>query len=279
MNLKDWLTQAEKRLAPITPTPRLDAEIILLHALKINRTKLYTHPETLISDTHLTLLSYLLEQRLASKPIAYILGEKEFWSMSFKVTPDVLIPRPETEHLIELALSLLDTHQSHTILELGTGSGIIAITLAKECPNWKILACDISASALEIAQENAQQLLPSQTNLSFCLSNWFNNIPSQTFSAIISNPPYIAENDPHLSALEYEPINALTSGNDGLEDIKKIITQSPIYLASGGMLLLEHGYNQGKAIRELFKETNFEKILTHSDLSEQERVTIGKKAS
>jgi release factor glutamine methyltransferase len=277
MNLKNWLTQAEQQLSPISSTPRLDAEVLLFYALNINKTKLYTAPETLISDIHLSTLTNLLSQRIAGNPIAYILGEKEFWSMNFKVTPAVLIPRPETEHLIELSLSLLDTHQSHTILELGTGSGIIAITLAKERPNWQILACDISSSALDVAKENAKQLLSSQNNLSFCQSNWFNDIPSQTFTTIISNPPYIAENDTHLTALQYEPINALTSGSDGLDDIRKIITKSPSYLSSEGMLLLEHGYNQANAIQEIFKEANFSQIKTYRDLGGQERVTVGKK--
>lgn len=276
MNLKNWIEQAEKKLIKISSTPRLDAEILLLHTLKINKTKLYTDPHTLILDTQLTRLSDLLEQRLTGKPIAYILGEKEFWSMTFKVSPDVLIPRPETEHLIELTLSLLDTQKPQTILELGTGSGIIAITLAKECPHWKIIACDNSLTALKIATQNAQQLLPPQTNIFFFQSNWFSQIPPQKFSAIISNPPYIAENDTHLLDLQYEPINALISGENGLDDIRKIIVQSSSYLLPNGMLLLEHGFNQGESVREIFKKAHFTQIKTYPDLSGQDRITMGK---
>ncbi len=276
MNLTDWLKYAEQKLNKATSTPRLDAEILLLHTLKINKTKLYTHPEAPITENNLITLEQILTQRLSGIPVAYILGEKEFWSMTFKVTPDVLIPRPETEHLIEITLSLLDTHKPQTVLELGTGSGIIAITLAKECPLWKIIACDNSIPALSIARENAKHLLPPNTNLSFCKSNWFSDIPPQTFSAIISNPPYIPENDPHLPALQYEPISALTSGTDGLDDIRTLITQSPSYLNSDGILLLEHGYDQGKVIRETLKETNFTEIKTYADLAGQERVTVGK---
>ncbi len=275
MNLKNWLQYAAEKLKFTTNTSKLDAEVLLTHALHINKAQIYAHPEREISSHALEILDTHLKQRLTGIPIAYILGEKEFWSLSFKVTSDVLIPRPETEHLVETVLELL-SESEEKILELGTGSGAIAIALAKERPQWNILACDYSKAALAVAQENAMHLLPPhQKSLSFCHSNWFKNIPQQTFSAIISNPPYIANHDPHLKNLQHEPIKALTSGCDGLDDIRKIITQSPSYLQSGGILLLEHGYNQADAIKQLFDEMHFIHVNTFKDLGHHDRITFG----
>lgn len=272
MNIQHWLLKTTKQLA------RLDAEMLLMHTLQVNRTYLYTHGDTLISEESSKLLNNFVEKHLSGMPIAYILGEKEFWSMTFKVSPDVLIPRPETEHLVETLLDLLDI-QKHSILELGTGSGAVAIALAKERPNWKILACDNSEAALLIAKENATRLLPENSLLSFQYSHWFNNIPQQQFCAIISNPPYIANNDPHLNALKYEPSNALISGSEGLNDIQEIITQSIYYLKPSGYLLLEHGNAQASAIRSLLQRMNFTNIKTIQDLAGHDRITLGTSVS
>lgn len=278
MTLQEWLQESIDRFQ--NADVRRDTETLLFHALNISRAFFYTHPETIIPPDKLLLLESLLTRCLSGEPIAYILGEKEFWSMSFKVSPDVLIPRPETEHLIDIVLNYFDEKQPQTILELGTGSGAIAIALAKERPHWKIIAIDVSQSALVIAQENAKRLLSSQTqtSLSFYQSHWFQNLPSHfqhTFSAIISNPPYIAENDPHLPSLAYEPLGALVSGLDGLQDIREIITQSSLYLKPNGLLLLEHGFEQANAVSAFFHEAHFKGIQTWKDWAEHDRITGG----
>lgn len=276
MNIQTWLNSAAERLQNISTTFHLDAEMLLLYVLHINRTFLYTYPEKNIPEKSLQILNNLLEQRLSGIPVAYLLQEKEFWSMSFKVTPDVLIPRPETEHLVETLLNLLDTHKPQRILELGTGSGAIAIALAKERPHWEIIACDNSKPALAIAQENADRLLPNHALLSFQYSHWFEHIALQTFSAIISNPPYIAAEDPHLQKLTFEPSNALISESNGLRDIQKIITGSPAYLNPEGYLLLEHGNKQAAAVSAIFNSLGFKNITTIQDLGGHDRLTFGK---
>lgn len=280
MTLQQWLKQAKDRSQNLGD--QRDAEILLLYALNISRAFFYTHPETIIPPEKLLLLESFLTRRLSGEPIAYILGEQEFWSMTFKVTPDVLIPRPETEHLVEIILNHFDEKAPRTILELGTGSGAIAIALAKERPHWKIIAVDVSESALAIAQKNAAYLLPSTTqvskSLTFYQSHWFQNLPihfQHTFSVIISNPPYIAENDRHLPALAHEPLTALVSGPDGLQDIREIITQSPLYLKPNGLLLLEHGFEQANAVSELFNQTQFTHVFTWKDLAGHDRITGG----
>lgn len=280
MILQQWLKQATDRFQNLDD--QRDAEILLFHALNISRAFFYTHPETLIPQEKLLLLESWLTRRLSGEPIAYILGEKEFWSMTFKVTPDVLIPRPETEHLVEIVLNHFDEKKSQTILELGTGSGAIAIALAKERPHWKIIAIDVSQAALAIAQENAKRLLASTTqiptSLTFYHSHWFQNVPTHfqhTFSAIISNPPYIAENDSHLTSLTHEPLTALASGPDGLQDIREIITQSPLYLKPQGLLVLEHGFEQANAVSALFNKAKFTDVCTWKDWAGHDRITGG----
>ncbi len=292
MQIQSHLNSTTEQLTQsnITETPRLDAETLLMHALNINRAYLYAHFDDRIPESKLLILNNYLNQRLSGIPIAYILGEKEFWSLNFKVTPAVLIPRPETEHLVEAVLTLLDAQlylkennqTSYNILELGTGSGAIAISLAKERPHWKILACDNSESALAVAQDNAKRLLPNylqSERLKFQYSHWFNQIPEQKFSAIISNPPYIDAQDPHLKALQHEPMSALISGENGLQDIREIIKKSHHYLEPNGILLLEHGNTQAKAVSEIFESFGFTNITTLQDLAACDRITYGMKNS
>lgn len=281
--LQTWLEKATEKLKnthhnAISQTPRLDAETLLIHTLKISRAYLYGHFDDSISEEMLALLEKHVSQRLSGIPIAYILKEKEFWSLNFKISSAVLIPRPETEHLVETSLTLLLHKQNVKILELGTGSGAIAISLIKERPHWEILASDNSEKALAIARENAIRLLPESagTQLSFQYSDWFQKIPLQKFSAIISNPPYIEAEDPHLEALAHEPMSALISADKGLADIQKIISKSPDYLESHGYLLLEHGNTQANAVSDMLQKAGFKQITTLKDLAGHDRVTYGK---
>lgn len=216
-----------------------------------------------------------LAQRKEGIPIAYILGYKEFWSMSFKVTPDVLIPRPETELLVEQAISACSHLKQPTILELGTGSGAIAIALGKELPDAKITATDISDSALNIARENAHN--NQIKNIEFTHSDWFSNV-RRRFDIIVSNPPYIDLGDPHLNhEIRFEPMLALVSGIDGLDDIRTILSNADSHLKEQGKLLLEHGYNQGKQLRKLMTKTGLVDCHTIKDYSSNDRISEGKK--
>jgi release factor glutamine methyltransferase len=216
-----------------------------------------------------------LEQRHQGTPIAYITGSREFWSRDFQVTPDVLIPRPDTELLIELSLKLIPADQPFKIIDLGTGSGIIAVTLAAERPHAQIDATDFSLAALRIAQLNADK--HHTNNIQFYQSNWFAEVPENQFNLIISNPPYIAEDDGHLQQgdIQFEPQTALCAADQGLSDIKIIAVAARDYLKPCGHLLIEHGYNQGQHVQALFKMLHYDKILTYKDLSGQPRVTYG----
>lgn len=276
--IQTWLQKTTEQFTAVSKTARIDAEALLLYALKMPRVFIYSHGDTVLSKALLDRLEQQCIQRLSGMPIAYILSEKEFWSMTFYVSPDVLIPRPETEHLVEIILAKLDGNTSHTILELGTGSGAIAIAIAKERPDWRIVATDNSQAALRIAQKNAIHLLPASDHLSFQYSHWFEQIPPKKFSAIISNPPYIATNDSHLEKLQHEPSCALLSGTDGLDDIQIIITQSIHYLEPNGWLFLEHGNTQAAMIIALFQSMHFTDIQTYQDLAQHDRVTCGRLA-
>ena len=217
-----------------------------------------------------------LTQRKEGVPIAYILGHKEFWSMPFIVTPDVLIPRPETELLVEQVINACSHLNKPTILELGTGSGAVAIALGKELPKAKITATDISNAALDIARQNAhnQQI----NNIRFIYSDWFLNVKGR-FNIIVSNPPYIELDDPHLNnEIRFEPKLALVSGIDGLDDIRTILTSSDNHLKEQGILLLEHGYNQGNQLRELMIKAGLKNCHSIKDYSSNDRVSIGTKA-
>lgn len=270
--IADCLSQAVKQL-DTSDSPRLDAELLLCLTLNCERSFLHAHDNDEISLEQQQVFADYIKRRAQGEPVAYIIGKKEFWSIELSVNPDVLIPRPETELLIEKSLELFDKQDNIKVLELGTGSGAIACALAHERQQWQIIACDSSEQALKVAQNNAQDL--TLNNIEFILSNWFENIPAQQFDLILSNPPYVAADDPHLKELSYEPVQALISGADGLDDIKHIAQTAPSYLRQGGWLLLEHGYDQHEALVNILANNSFSKIADLKDLAGQYRVAQG----
>ncbi len=258
-----------------TDSALLDAEILLCMVIDKQRSYLRTWPDKQLQPEQLTVFRLLLEQRQKGTPIAYITGNREFWSRDFQVSPDVLIPRPDTELLIELSLELIPADKPFKIIDLGTGSGIIAITLAAERPQAQISATDISVAALRIAQLNADK--HHTHKIQFYQSNWFATVPETKFNLIISNPPYIAENDSHLHQgdVRFEPQTALCAAEQGLSDIKIIASLARNHLEADGHLLIEHGYDQQQQVQTLFKELHYDKVQTYKDLSGQPRVTYG----
>lgn len=274
-SLHTIVQQGTKILAKTSPSARLDSEILLAHTLQVDRIFLITRAQQLLEADRIEKFYQLIHRRSKGEPIAYLIGQKDFWSFTLTVTPDVLIPRPETEHLVETVLAL-DLPQDCQVLELGTGSGAIAIALALERPHWSILATDVSAAALAIAQTNGKRL--NTTNICWQENNWFDGLPIQTFSLIVSNPPYLAAHDPHLTknGLSFEPQSfALIAGEDGLRDLTQIIQQAPSWLKSGGYLFLEHGYQQAESVNQLMENAGFQAIQTIADLAGNPRVTGG----
>ena len=274
-SIKSVLAEAAATLAAVSDSALLDAEVLLCLALNKQRSYLRAWPDKQLQPEHLAAFKALLEQRQKGMPIAYITGNREFWSRDFQVTPDVLIPRPDTELLIELSLNLIPANEPTKIIDLGTGSGIIAITLAAERPHAQISATDFSLAALRIAQLNADKHHIS--NIQFYQSDWFADIPDTKFNLIISNPPYIAEDDGHLQQgdVRFEPQTALCAADQGLRDIKIIADAARNYLEPCGHLLIEHGYDQQQQVQALFKDLHYDKVQTYTDLSGQPRVTYG----
>lgn len=273
MNNQELLAEALRQLQPSSESARADAEILLAHCLQKSRTYLYTWPEKGVDSSAAATFRQLLAERLRGVPIAHLTGQREFWTLNLKVTPDTLIPRPETELLVEtiLAVGSKATH----FLDLGTGTGAIALALASERPDTYITACDFSAAALTVAAENART--NHIHNVQFVQSDWFSALPPQRFDVIVSNPPYIEANDPHLTQgdVRFEPQSALTSGQDGLDDIRHLLTTAPQWLVNGGWLLLEHGYNQGQAVTTLLQTAGFTQVRCLTDLSGNDRVSLG----
>ena len=217
----------------------------------------------------------MIHERLCGTPVAYLTGLREFWSRDFRVTPDVLIPRPETELLIEISITLITKDTAARIIDLGTGSGIIAITLAKELPEAEITATDLYVSALTLAEHNAAR--HEARPIRFILSDWFASVPEEKFDLVVSNPPYIAENDKHMNRgdLRFEPRSALSAPDEGLADIRIIAESARNFLKTGGHLLLEHGFDQEQPVHSLFRDLGYDSIRTHKDLSGQPRATHG----
>jgi release factor glutamine methyltransferase len=258
-----------------------ETNLLMQHVLNANRAWLISHELEELTQQQVKAFEALISQRLAGTPIAYILGEREFYGLKLKVTVDTLIPRPDTETLVEAAVARIASARSelaerhvYKILDLGTGSGAIALAIAKNYPQTQVTAVDASEGALKVAQENAQNL--NIQNVSFILSNWFDALTHQRFDMIVSNPPYIENNDPHLSQgdLRFEPISALASGSDGLDDIRRIISKAKQHLNTKGWLMFEHGYKQAPAVAELLKQAEFSEIQHVQDLAGIDRVTI-----
>ncbi len=253
-----------------------DAALILAHVLNKDRSWLYAWPEHSLAPDQINQYEQLLQRRLQGEPLAYLTGCKEFWSLSLKVSQDTLIPRPETELLVETALELPLRDDKIHALDLGTGSGAIALVLASERPQWQLSATDISPKALQVAKENARTHGLQQ--IQFFLSHWFETLDTtQPFDLIVSNPPYVAEGDPHLQqdGLPHEPITALTAGDDGLNDLRTIIQHAPHYLQPQGWLIVEHGVDQGVAVQTLFRQAGFEQVSTRQDLERRDRISLG----
>jgi len=265
--------------AGLVDSPQIDAELLLSNILQKNRTYLFTWPEKELTQEQQQAFKLSLNKRLQGHPIAHILGQREFWGLDLSITPDTLIPRPDTETLIEVTLELTNAHQGkkdYAILDLGTGSGAIALALKSELPESSITAVDQSIAALNIAKQNASN---NKLKVHYLQSNWFSAVELQTFHFIVSNPPYIEKNDPHLQQgdVRFEPLSALTSGDDGLEDIRIIINQAWSYLQPQGWLIIEHGYNQAKAIQALFKTDKYTNIQTRNDLGGNPRISFAQK--
>jgi release factor glutamine methyltransferase len=259
---------------------RLEAEVLLGHVLNVPRSHLYAWPEIVLTQPQETHYQELLKRRKQGEPIAYLTGKKEFWSLELQITAATLIPRPETELLVELALARLSPNSSSLpVIDLGTGSGAIALAIATERPQHRILATDNLPAALTVAQANARRL--GIDNIEFLQSDWFTHLTTMPAAIIVSNPPYLATDDPHWQQgdLQYEPPQALVAGPDGLTAIRHLIERAPLYLADHGWLLLEHGYTQGEIVRKLFAQQGYVAVTTYKDLAGLERVTTGKKAS
>jgi len=276
------IAQCLRRAAELdgpSETPRLDLELLLCHCLQRERVYLYTWPERELTESQLTDFEGLLARRLGGEPVAHLIGRREFWNLSLAVDASSLIPRPDSELLVELALARMPPDSPGRALDLGTGTGALILALASERPNWQLLGVDSSVAALRLAERNRRAL--GFDKLSFVQSDWFQALDGkQRFDLILSNPPYIAPDDPHLEQgdLRFEPRSALVADQNGLADIAHIVQEAPGYLEAGGWLLIEHGWQQGDATRELFQKIGFKAVASHCDLAGRERVTLGRRA-
>ncbi len=249
--------------------PRLDCELTLCHILEVNRASILARPERPLAARELVEINRWADALRNDIPFAYLAGEQEFWGLSLAVSPQVLVPRPETERLVESALALLQSGAN--ILDLGTGSGAVALAIASERIDSKVTATDISAEALLVAKQNAEKL---EIEVTFQESRWFENLTGR-WQIIVSNPPYIDPADPHLEHLHAEPQHALIAHEKGLADLRQIIAEAPGYLDNKGWLLLEHGFDQAQQVRLLLKQSGFQAVSSHRDLANIERVSVG----
>jgi release factor glutamine methyltransferase len=275
MDFQHWLREAISLLQE-SESPRRDAEILLEFVTGKGRTYLLAFGETPLTDAQQAQLATLLARRQRGEPIAHLTGVREFWSLPLFVSPATLIPRPDTECLVEQALARLPSNPCR-ILDLGTGTGAIALALASERPDCEVTAVDRMPDAVALAQRNAAHLAIS--NVHILQSDWFSALPGQQFAMIVSNPPYIDEQDPHLAQgdVRFEPLSALVAGDNGMADIVHIIEQSRTRLEAGGFLLIEHGWQQGTAVRDAFIRAGYQAVETCRDYGDNERITLGRK--
>lgn len=283
MTIRRLLTQARQQLADTLQLPgneaAIEADILLRTAMGgVSRAWLIARDTQSLSTEQAQTFDRLLQRRLHGEPVAYILGCREFYGRAFRVSRDVLIPRPDTETLVEAALAVIPSGRHCSVLDLGTGSGAIAISIALQRPRAMVTAIDRSLNAIEIARQNAREL--NAANVTCLQSNWFDALTGTLFDVIVSNPPYIAEADPHLRQgdLRFEPKQALAAGTDGLDDIRRITAAASEHLAPLGWLMLEHGYDQSLAVQQLMRENGFQAVRSHPDLAGVLRVTAGQKS-
>lgn len=269
------LVQATQQLEGHSPSPRLDAEVLLSHMLQQTRTWLYTWADRALTQGQVATFDTLIERRRQGEPVAYLTGEREFWGMVFSTHHDTLIPRPDTELLVEAALASAAADQGR-LLDMGTGTGAVALAFASERPRWAVTGIDIMPNAVQLARQNAARL--ALDHVHFVESNWFSGLdPQHAFDIIVSNPPYLADDDVHLDEgdVRFEPRSALVSGAEGLDDLRYLVTHAGFYLSSSGWLMLEHGYLQGEPVRQVMESAGYHHVKTLRDLAGHERVTLG----
>ena len=277
MTIQQALQQARQNLADSSPTARLDAQVLLSHVLQCNTAHLLAWPEKRLNEDQRANYLQLIQQRQQGRPVAHLTGSREFWSLNFSVNDSTLIPRPETETLIEFILDKFSDNKKLKLLDMGTGTGAIAITIATEKPGWEIYASELSADALKLARDNSD--CHQTNNITFIQSNWFNNIKDKDFDIIVSNPPYIANHDPHLLAgdVRFEPQSALSAGITGMDDIEHLCLHAKNHLKKNAWLIVEHGYNQKQLVSDCFAKNGFTQIEQKQDLSGHTRMTAGKR--
>jgi release factor glutamine methyltransferase len=275
-SVAELLAEAAECLRPVSQSPGLDAELLLCQALERPRSFLHAWPEHRPPDSRTKAFNAILRRRIAGEPMAYITGVREFWSLTLKVGPEVLIPRPDTETLVEQALARMPREAALRVADLGTGSGAIALAIASERPRAQVMASDVSPAALDRARDNARRC---GLAVMFLPGDWFEALREQPpLHLIVSNPPYVAAADPHLKGdLLAEPKGALVSGTTGMEAIRHIVAGAAGHLLPGGWLLLEHGWDQGAATRDLLSRAGFRSVSTTRDLSGLERVSAGRR--
>lgn len=276
LTYRGLIDDATRQLFHSSEFPRIDAEVLLQHVVERPMAWLIAYGDSVATRNHVEPFYQLVAKRQAGQPVAYLTGKRDFWTLSLAVDENVLIPRPDTETLVEQALERIPVDAAWQILDLGTGSGAIALSLAKERPNSSVLAVDSQAGALAVAKQN--RVSNHIDNVEFCQSNWFDKLASANqFDLIASNPPYVEASDPHLQQgdLCFEPSTALVAGNNGLSDLETIIQGAPDYLSSSGYLIVEHGYQQAEPVADIFRSAGFGKIELHQDINDLPRCTLG----
>ncbi len=277
MNIQQALQQASLNLSDTSTTAILDAQVLLSYVLQCNTAHLAAWPEKELNKDQTTQYLGLIKQRSQGNPVAHLTQQREFWSLHFSVNDSTLIPRPETETLVEYILSVFGNNKNITLLDMGTGTGAIAISIASEKPSWEIIASELSSDALALAKHNSD--FHQTNNVNLIQSDWFSNITRHDFDIIVSNPPYIADDDPHLQQgdVRFEPESALVSGDTGMDDIEHLCLHAKNYLKNDGYLIVEHGYNQQRQVAKCFTKNGFINIEQKQDLAGHIRMTAGKK--